>query len=1003
MKTKNYLGKIVLLTCLSLAGFAGKAQTKVFATTFTTSSSPANVSNAVTSASQAADQNLATAATLNSNAGAAAGAGAFTSTINLKFTSNVPANTPVYIKIGTQDNLLPVLLGGAVGNLLSAVLNVTLTGSQQFTVSVRKDSGMAIQTLNSQTGGAFSSDAARIVVDGQGNYLVRLVPNAEYNTISITNRVSAVVGLGATRTLNVFDAYYINDAASCTTDKLTSFTGSGILNLVNQGVTNPKNAIDANQDNHSTLNLGVLAAGTSISQTVYFQGITNATDDYNVRLRMSQQILDLNILGAITLTAYNGTTVVGTPRTLAELLSLNLLTLQGGQIATVRFSPGGVTDRITLTLASLVNLNVIQNIDFFGITRVAALPTITVPGAIACPGTPTAITATTIAQGTELRWYSEPTGGTLLATVTPGAAFVTPAINENRTFYVASARVGCTEESLRVPAPVNVVTAVTSWNGTAWTNGMPNMEKLITVTGNYNPDTDIAGCNMTVSNNAVVIIPEGKDVTLNGFLNVQPGSSFTLLDDANLIQIPGIQNSGTVNVNQDSSLLYRLDYTIWTSPVTGTQTLKQFSPATTDNRFYIYDTQTDKYLSSQHTTAMNPLTQTFSLGKGYLIRMPNSNNTPGYNAGTTPIMHNGNFIGTPNNGTINIPVETTGARFNAIGNPYASPVNIYNFIDGNTASLANGTIYIWRKKNDSQETSYATVTKLAYVANDAEGGDTSGTAFNGSPSEWVLNQGQGFLVKVAPGATSVKFENRMRRGTNNGQFFRTGNTEEQNELSRLYLTLTGSQSGFGKAVVGYTATATTGVDYGWDGPYFAQDALALYTIADNTSLTIQARPEFTDTDVVTIGYKTIEAGTYTFALPSRDGLFAQGQEVYLKDNYTGIVHNFNDGAYTFATEAGVNNERFEIIYKNAPALNAADNAITNNSVIIYKQGTAMHIAAGSAVINTVTIHDIRGSVVYNTKGINATETVVNNLQVQNQVLIVTIDTDKGQVSKKVLF
>ena len=50
-------------------------------------------------------------------------------------------------------------------------------------------------------------------------------------------------------------------------------------------------------------------------------------------------------------------------------------------------------------------------------------------------------------------------------------------------------------------------------------------------------------------------------------------------------------NVGAITVNRNSNSLLRLDYTMWSSPVSGTQTLAQFSPLTSQspNRFYTYD------------------------------------------------------------------------------------------------------------------------------------------------------------------------------------------------------------------------------------------------------------------------------------------------------------------------------------------------------------------------------------------------------------------------------
>jgi hypothetical protein len=54
--------------------------------------------------------------------------------------------------------------------------------------------------------------------------------------------------------------------------------------------------------------------------------------------------------------------------------------------------------------------------------------------------------------------------------------------------------------------------------------------------------------------------------------------------------------------------------------------------------------------------------------------------TTGYNTGSTALTFNGTFAGTPNNGTITIPLSTNGDRFTSIGNPYPSPISVSDFL-----------------------------------------------------------------------------------------------------------------------------------------------------------------------------------------------------------------------------------------------------------------------------------------------------------------------------------
>lgn len=50
----------------------------------------------------------------------------------------------------------------------------------------------------------------------------------------------------------------------------------------------------------------------------------------------------------------------------------------------------------------------------------------------------------------------------------------------------------------------------------------------------------------------------------------------------------------------------------------------------------------------------------------------------------------------------------------------------------------------------------------------------------------------------------------------------------------------------------------------------------------------------------------------------------------------------------------------------------------------------------------VEVYDIRGRLLYNEKT-SGTETVIEGLADENQVLIVNINTIKGKVSKKIIF
>ncbi|UPQ78476.1 gliding motility-associated C-terminal domain-containing protein [Flavobacterium azooxidireducens] len=408
------------------------------------------------------DGNLTTRARVRASSGIALGIGAYSGHLEIQFPSTLPANTTSFVKIQTDDNLLPALLGGSLGGLLSDVVGGILIGNQEFTVQA-KNGGSVVLEGNSQIISQFSTNRLRIVVNKDNDYFIAITPNQSYDRIRLTNRVGSLVGLNNTKRLDVFGVYYIGTPDVCGGASYTSFEGSGLnldlLGLGGAGVANPHFVLDANQNNYSRLSLGILAVAASIEQTVYFDGLSEPTDRFYIRMRVDPSLLALGVANNIQIIASNGPTVVQTVN-LNSLLNLDLLTLlQGNQVARIPFAPNATVNRITVRYNSLLNVQLTQSLDLYDVIRTPAPPVITDEfslNAKICAGSTAPLIAET-GVGTELNWYSQPTGGTILATTASGEVFVTPVLNSNTSFYVSSKRIGCPEESIRLKVDVVVV------------------------------------------------------------------------------------------------------------------------------------------------------------------------------------------------------------------------------------------------------------------------------------------------------------------------------------------------------------------------------------------------------------------------------------------------------------------------------------------------------------------------------------------------------------------
>ncbi len=513
-------------------------------------------------------------------------------------------------------------------------------------------------------------------------------------------------------------------------------------------------------------------------------------------------------------------------------------------------------------------------------------------------------------------------------------------------------------------------TGTTTWNGNSWSNGQPTQNTAAVFSGNYTATDDFTACSLTVSNNAAVVIATGVTVSLNGSLTIESGSNFTLEDDAALLQPEAATNSGNVKVKRTTGALMRQDYVLWSSPVSG-QALQSFSPGTLANRFYSYNPQTDLY-----NVVADVATTTFEQGKGYLIRVSNTHPS-------TPTAWTGTFTGTLNNGTIT--QAFTPNTYNAVGNPYPSAIDADQFIKDNNLS---GPLYFYRKTNAATTSAYATYTLAGGTATGNSGIPNAGPGEKLIP-DGVIVSGQGFITKAS--GTSLTFTNAMRTTGNDGVFLR--NTSQRN---RIWVNLSGDAGFLSQALVAYMPDATTAVDAQLDGAYINDSETALTTLIEGNEFAVQARAPFESTDIVTVGFKAATAGTYTISIDHTDGLFADGQEIFLKDKLTGSLHSLVNGSYSFSTEAGVFNDRFEIVYQEA-VLGLTDLSLAND-LVVYTNGQGIMVKSGQKMVSA-TVYDLSGKIIAIRSSIGQTELKLAHAA-KNTVLIVKIVLENNAVVVK---
>ncbi len=557
----------------------------------------------------------------------------------------------------------------------------------------------------------------------------------------------------------------------------------------------------------------------------------------------------------------------------------------------------------------------------------------------------------------------------------------------------------------------NIINKTTIWDGTSWSNGNPSSNNHIIFEGNYDSSTDIESCSCEI-NSGTIQMHSNHNLKITNALKVN-GGSLNFENNSSLIQLnDNAQNSGNISYKRLTSPISNLDYTYWSSPVTGF-TIGALSPNTLSGKWYSYNASTDKWKQESASTIM-------SKGLGYIIRGPESNKAP-----NSPNTYLATFIGVPNNGIISVPIDGTN-QFNLIGNPYPSAIDADAFLIENTNNL-DGPIYFWTHNTAIQKSTNITngtsgSGDYAYTSDDyASYNLTGGVAavqtpmISGGSNTNIPNgnivAGQGFFVASKSPGNAI-FKNSMRlddthNTLDNSQFFKTHiQTKSIKNLdkSRIWLNLTNTQGAFKQTLIGYLPNASNAFETDFDGQTFNNNPfLDFYSIIDNKNLVIQGRAiPFDEKDEVILGYRSSISGNFTISIGQVDGIF-KNKNIYMKDTLLNIITNLKEGPYSFYTEKGTFDNRFVLMYTNDYLLKKETETLSNK-IIITTKNNFLKIKSSNEKLKVIRILNVLGNQLLQKDNLNTKEYSFMDYPNNNQILFIRITLENGQtIIKKVIY
>ena len=541
---------------------------------------------------------------------------------------------------------------------------------------------------------------------------------------------------------------------------------------------------------------------------------------------------------------------------------------------------------------------------------------------------------------------------------------------------------------------INAGCAITTWDGSSWSAGIPLSNRTAVINGLYDTSNDgsIDCCDLIVTSGASLIITSGEYCSVSGdIITVDAFGSLLVKSGGSLIPIsPACVSTGIINIERKTTSMKRYDYTYWSAPVNCSIGNSLLATKWEPNHTYTFNTSNFFDIETRYQNTFlsnlpdgqddnddawtNVLPSDIMVkGKGYISMIKSLIPT-----GTYPRIETVNFIGQLNTGVITTPIglsanllETNDDK-NLVGNPFPAAINSNDFIDANITNIS-GTLFFWTHTN-TLSTSYSGLEMFNFSVNDyARYTKLGGVAatFGGKVPTNVIGSCQGFFVEAENNTNLVFPPSLMSNAyinTTAVSFFRT------QEINKVWLNMSTSLGLFSQQLIGYRDDTSLAYDKGFDAKILiAKTPIKFYSIENGDKYDIQARGTYNLNDVVKLGYETAVAETFTISIDSLNNI----DNVYIKDN--GVLHNL---PYTFTSEIGEFNDRFELVYTN---LLPTDIPAANSEIVVYPNPTN----------NNLYIKNFKGKIlkVYNILG--KTYKVEYTKYNENTIIVNTNTLNKG--------
>lgn len=517
-----------------------------------------------------------------------------------------------------------------------------------------------------------------------------------------------------------------------------------------------------------------------------------------------------------------------------------------------------------------------------------------------------------------------------------------------------------------------------------------NSTPCIMFDGSTNSDWDDPsnwGANMVPSSTTDVMIPAGLSVSASGNINVR---DLDISEGASLTVNSNVNTTGNITVYSGGSLIakssapFNITYSrslstsnwyIFSAPASG-QDIDDFVAATglaTGNgnniALGVYDTTNNQWAYYQSGTSNSDI---LTSATGYAVNLSGA-------SGALSIAG-----GMPTDDSFSLSLNTTGSRFNLLGNPYPSFLNLSDVLTNSSSALETQTVWVWDQSANAGNGTY--ITKVTV-------------------DNFQLAPGQGFLVQAdADGGNFIMSENEQsHQGTD------TFTRNSWSQKPEIHLSLTDGTNEM-QTKLYYIEGTTMGFDNGFDGEVFkgaGSGGFNIYTSfvtnSQGESLAIQSLPpDNYENMVIPIGINAEAGSQINFSTAILN--LPEEINVYLEDTKTKTFTKLNEEGSSYQTSLLGNHNgtgRF-YLHTTSQTLNSRGliplehvNIYTTEANNLRVQG----IKTGKAQIH---LYDLVGKRVLDTSFEGRGTNDISLPHLKAGVYIVKLQTELGEKDQKII-